>query len=114
MTTVGWNRVSNTGEGHFNNDLYFTDNVGDCWKVDFNGKAITIIAPVGPDYGKMRILIDGQDCGTVDLSATKAAVQQSVFRHRCHKRGKHSIEVICLSGTAAVDALIIESQPSRR
>ena len=106
VSTIGWDRVSNTGAGHFNNDLSFSDCPGDRWKAEFKGKRVTLIAPVGPEYGKMKILVDGKECGSVNLNSAESSVQQRVFSHRCGRRGPHTIEVICISGKVAVDALV--------
>ena len=108
VTTVGWNHICNTGSGHFNNDLYVTAEVGDKWEAAFSGRRVTMVAPTGPEYGKMSIMIDGQDYGQVDLSSFGgAASQQKVFKCKLPRKGEHRISVVCLGGTAAVDALII-------
>ena len=108
VTTVGWNHICNTGSGHFNNDLYVTEEVGDKWEATFSGKRVTMVAPAGPEYGKMAIMIDGQDYGNVDLSSFgESASQHIVFKCKLPQKGEHRISVVCLEGTAAVDALII-------
>lgn len=107
VSTVGWDRVCNSGAGHFNNDLYFTSTEGDSWKAGFKGKKVTLVAPTGPEYGTMRVLLDGKDCGTVNLQQSDPSTQQKVFFYKCRKRGEHCIEILSESGLAAVDALII-------
>lgn len=108
VTTVGWNRACNLGNGDFNNDLYFTDSPGDVWDTSFYGKRVTIVAPVGNNGGKMRVFIDGKDRGVVNLCSEVEKHQEKVFSHKSGRKGKHTIRIICEDGTVAVDALIIE------
>lgn len=55
----------------------------------------------------MKIVIDGQERGIVNLNQeNENKAQQQVFSFQ-GKRGKHVIQVISLSGTAAIDALIV-------
>jgi hypothetical protein len=108
VSTIGWDRQCNRNQGDFNNDLYITDHPGDVWQTSYTGKKVTLVAPTGKDWGKMKIVIDDKDCGTVNLaSQEESKPQQQVFTHRS-KKGNHTIQVISLSGTAAVDALIIK------
>ncbi|MBP5536979.1 MAG: alpha-L-fucosidase [Bacteroidales bacterium] len=109
VSTIGWDRKVNLGTGDYNNDLYFTDNPGDEWSTVFNGRSVTLISPTGKDYGKMKVEIDGKDCGVVDLSVSDARkAQQSVFKSRKLRKGSHSIKITSVDGTAAIDALIVK------
>lgn len=108
VMTIGWNRACNLGKGDFNNDLYFTNNPGDEWITSFNGSSVIIVSPVGVDGGKMRIIIDGNDHGLVDLYSEVEKHQEKVFNHKFGTKGKHTIQIICADGNAAIDALIID------
>lgn len=108
VTTIGWDRACNLGKGDFNNDLYFTENAGDEWNTSFYGKCITIISPVGADGGKMRVIIDGNDHGLVNLYSEEEKHQEKVFTHKFSMKGKHTIQIICADGKATIDALIID------
>ena len=108
VKTIGWDRQSGRNLGDFNNDLYITDHPDDVWQTSYTGRNVTLIAPTGKDLGKMKILIDGKDCGTVDLAKQETyKPQQPVFTYSS-KRGRHEIRVVCLTGTVAVDALIVK------
>lgn len=107
VRTLGWNRICNLNEGHFNNDLCYTEVPGDVWSAPFEGRFVEVIAPVGADGGQMRVMIDGNDYGVISLMSEKESVQQPVFSRRL-KKGTHTIELICLSGRVSVDALIIK------
>ena len=96
----------NLGTGDFNNDLCLTDCPGDVWTLSFTGRSVRVVAPTGPEYGRMRIRIDGRDCGEADLHAAVRSPQQTVFSARLRGR-RHTIEMICTGGLAAIDALVI-------
>ena len=109
VRTYGWNRTTGKGEGDFNNDLSFSDQVGDRWSVPFSGKRISIIAPTGEYEGRMQVVTDGKVCGEVTFHKdTERKAQQVVFTSNKLKKGKHTIELINLEGTIAIDALRIE------
>ena len=109
VRTYGWNRTTGKGEGDFNNDLSFSDQVGDRWSVPFSRKRISIIAPTGEYEGRMQVVTDGKVCGEVTFHKdTERKAQQVVFTSNKLKKGKHTIELINLEGTIAIDALRIE------
>lgn len=108
VSTLGWDRRCNLGTGDFNNDLFLTGHPGDKWSVSFTGKSVRLIAPKGPEYGRMRVVIDGRDCGAVDLGAPARTPQQEVFKSSRLKGKNHTIEITSLDGVAAIDALIVK------
>ncbi len=109
VQTYGWNRTTGKGTGDFNNDISFSDQVGDRWSVPFSGKRISIIAPTGEHEGRMQIVTDGKACGEVAFhKGTERKAQQVVFTSNKLKKGKHTLELVNLEGTIAVDALKIE------
>ena len=107
VSTYGWDRKCNLDDGSFNNDISFSDMEGDTWSLVFKGKRVRIIAPGGMD-GKMGVLIDGKDCGTVDFSGLPSGNQLTVFKSGRLKGADHSIKLVNLGGSIAVDALVIE------
>ena len=108
VSTFGWDRKCKLKDGSFNNDLSFSDREGDTWSVDFTGKRVSIIAPTGGLNGKMKVLIDGKDCGTVQFSKGEIMCQQIVFESRRLNGKQHKIQLVNLGGSIAVDALIIK------
>ena len=108
VRTLGWDRKCNLGSGDFNNDLYLTDHPGDVWSAQFDGRSVRLVAPTGPEYGRMRVCIDGKDCGEIDLGSSPPGKQQIVFRSRRLRRGGHLIEITSVDGVATIDALIIK------
>lgn len=109
VRTYGWNRTTGKGTGDFNNDISFSDQVGDRWSVPFSGKRISIIAPTGEHEGRMQIVTDGKARGEVAFhKGTERKAQQVVFTSNKLKKGKHTLELVNLEGTIAVDALKIE------
>lgn len=108
VRTLGWDRRCNLGNGDFNNDLFLTDNPGDVWSVSFKGRSFVLVAPTGPEYGRMKVSVDGNDCGEIDLGSLPGGVQQEVFKSRRLRGGDHVIEITSVGGKAAIDALIIK------
>ena len=56
----------------------------------------------------MRVIIDGNDHGLVNLYSEVEKHQEKVFCHKFARKGKHTIQIICADGKAAIDALIID------
>ncbi|MBR4134634.1 MAG: alpha-L-fucosidase [Bacteroidales bacterium] len=108
VSTIGWDRKCNLGTGDFNNDLFLTDNAGDVWLVPFSGKSVKLIAPRGPEFGSMRVVIDGKDCGIVRLDESSRIPQQEVFKSSRLRGKEHVIEIISLEGLAAIDAMVVK------
>ena len=108
VSTIGWDRKCNLGTGDFNNDLFLTDHAGDVWRVPFSGKSVKLIAPRGPEFGSMRVVIDGKDCGIVRLDESSRIPQQEVFKSSRLRGKEHVIEIISLEGLAAIDAMVVK------
>lgn len=108
VSRIGWDRRCNLGTGDFNNDLYLTEHPGDVWTASFTGRSVRVIAPTGPEYGRMRIRIDGCDCGEADLRAAVRTAQQTVFASRRLRGRSHVIEITSIEGLAAIDAMVIK------
>lgn len=109
VSTFGWDRKCNLGDGSFNNDVSFSGQAGDTWSVGFEGRRVSIIAPQGAYDGRMKVSVDGRECGTVRFSRDAVAKsQRTVFRTGRLPEGSHTLTLENLSGTVAVDALIIK------
>ncbi len=107
VSTYGWDRKCNLGDGSFNNDISFSEVEGDEWSVSFTGKRVIVLAPGGMD-GKMKVSVDGKDCGTVVFSKGTPASQRTVFRSDRLKGKEHTLRLTNVGGSVAVDALIIK------
>jgi hypothetical protein len=107
--TFGWDRRCNTNEGDFNNDLSFSNQVGDTWTATVVAKKISIIAPQGLCKGKMEVLIDGKHVGDVSFAESKDVKHQSVvFTSKKLKKGKHEIQLINKNGMVAIAAISLQ------
>jgi hypothetical protein len=78
-------------------------------RLDYIGTAVKLIAPRGPGYGKVEVLIDGRSAGTADLYAPDFSAQEIVFERSGLTDGVHSVTVRVLgtknaasSGTTVV------------
>lgn len=87
--------------------------VGSSVRLSFTGKSIALVAPTGPDRGRMAVELDGRRIGTVDLYAATKSVRRVVFTAR-FGAGSHSVRlrVIEPSGASAgrrvdVDAIVV-------
>ena len=107
--TYGWNRRCNINEGDFNNDLSFSNQVGDTWTVTIEARKISIIAPQGMGQGIMEVLIDNKHAGKVAFVKSQDVKHQSVvFTSKKLSKGKHEIQLINKSGMIALDAIILQ------
>jgi hypothetical protein len=75
-------------------------------QTSFPGKAVAVVAPVGPGRGKLRVRIDGGPWHVVSLKAAKPAQRRVVFG-RLVEDGQHAIEIEGYQGQTAVDAVLI-------
>jgi alpha-L-fucosidase len=110
VTAPGWSRLSNLGNGDYNNDLTISDTPGDVWSSSFTGNRVSVIAPQEAGAGKIAITIDGQTKVTVDLSSNGIRKpQQVVYVAKGLAAGKHVIKIINRGpGPVSIDALIIQ------
>ncbi len=72
----------------------------------FSGKAVALVAPLGPGRGSLRVRVDGGGWQTVDLKASQTAHRKVVWG-RTLGGGTHTLEVQGKSGQTALDALLI-------
>ncbi len=75
-------------------------------KTTFKGKAIGVVATVGPARGKIRVRVDGGTWQTVDLKASPAAHRKVVFARKLSS-GTHTFELQRQSGLVTFDALAV-------
>ena len=107
--TYGWNRRCNINEGDFNNDLSFSNQVGDTWTVTIEARKFSIIAPQGMGQGIMEVLIDNKHVGEVAFVKSQDVKHLSVvFTSKKLSKGKHEIQLINKSGMIALDAIILQ------
>lgn len=108
VRTFGWDRRCKTEQGDFNNDLSFSNQVGDTWTATIDTQKMCIVAPQGIGEGVMEVLIDGKHAGEVAFSKSLEVKHQSVvFTSKKLGKGKHEIQLKNKGGLIAVDAIII-------
>jgi subtilisin len=71
----------------------------------FTGKAVAVVAPVGPERGKLRLRIDGGAWRVVDLRRPRSQQRRIVFSREL-ARGVHTLEIQGLSRKTSVDAIL--------
>jgi hypothetical protein len=77
-------------------DLSSTTGSGASARLSFRGSSIGVVGSRGPNFGRIRVFIDGNAVKTVDLWASKAKDRRVVFRSSWAAAGKHSITVQAL------------------
>ena len=71
-------------------------------KLTFRGRAIAIVAPVGPTRGSARIYVDGVYRGTVSFRLSTNRSRRVVYTTTLSSLGTHSIQ-LRLSGNGRID-----------
>lgn len=104
--TGGW-RTKDIDQAHKGSILLARDRT-DSLRTTFDGRAIALMASVGPSRGMLRVRVDGGDWYTVDLKAGKAGHRKVVWSRKLGKGG-HTLEVQGVTGQATLDALLILS-----
>lgn len=107
VRTIGWEHRCNLGQGDYNNDLYVSSLSGDVFSLSFEGSVIELIAPTGPDLGEMAVSVDGKEKTVSLMDSGGRKAQQTVFRYKAKKKGRHTVEIHNISGTVAIDAIVI-------
>jgi len=100
----GW--MTKSAKKAFGGSLLLATGPADSLSTSFTGKAVAVVAPVGPNRGTLRVRVDGGDWREVDLTASKGAQKRVVFSRRV-ENGPHVIEVQGYKDQTALDAILI-------
>jgi hypothetical protein len=71
-------------------------------RTTFSGRAIALVAPVGPTRGSAKIYVDGVYAATVSFKASAGKSRVVMYTRTFTTFGRHTIEVR-LTGTGRVD-----------
>jgi subtilisin family serine protease len=104
LPASGWQRRN--AKGAQGGALLVANGATGSLRTTFTGRSMALVAPVGPDRGRLRLRIDGGDWIEVGLKRSRAE-QRRVVLTRTLEAGTHLLEVRGLSGRSAVDALLI-------
>ena len=75
----------------------------------FSGRAVSIVAPKGPQYGRFEVLVDGVKVATVDLRRSSTRQRMLVFGKSWATPGLHTIAIRKVGGSGrpiAVDGFV--------
>ncbi|MGD8486739.1 MAG: S8 family serine peptidase [Chloroflexota bacterium] len=100
----GW-KVKQVGKA-FGGSILVAKDTTDSMRTTFRGKAIALMASIGPGRGQLRVRVDGGDWQDIDLRAPKAGHRKVVWSRRVEE-GSHTLEVQGEAGQATLDALLI-------
>jgi hypothetical protein len=103
LPASGWRRRG--AKGAQGGSLLLATGATDSLRTSFSGKSMALIAPVGPDRGKLRLRVDGGPWEEVDLKRSQSS-QRRVVKTRHVGAGTHLLEIQGLSGQTAVDAIL--------
>jgi len=73
----------------------------------FRGRAVAVVAPLGPGKGRIDVTIDGTRVSTVDLSASRTRPRRIVFASRALTPGDHVITVRTRKAGTELDAILV-------
>ncbi|HWG24219.1 NEW3 domain-containing protein [Actinospica sp.] len=108
LTYAGtWSAQGNYGS----DDVHSTTAQGASVSLTFTGKSIAFVTDTGPGQGEAKILIDGVSQGTVNAASPASRTGQTVFTDTKLSAGKHTIEVVDVSGGMSLDSFQIPAQP---
>ena len=90
----------------FGGSVLVANGITDSLRTSFRGKALAIVASVGPGRGHLRVRVDGGKWAAVPLRARKAGHRKIVWS-RIVPQGTHRVEISGLKGQTTLDALLI-------
>lgn len=73
----------------------------------FRGRAVAVVAPRGPDQGRIDVTIDGTRVATVDLSATRTQQRRIVFASSALPPGDHTLTLHTRRAGTELDAILV-------
>ncbi len=77
-------------------------------RLTFTGRAIALVAPVGPTRGSATIYVDGASRGTVSFRASSGRSRLIMFSTSLASLGSHTIEVrVAGNGRVDIDGFVI-------
>ncbi len=77
-------------------------------KWNFEGTAVTLYAPRGPDYGAAQLFVDGAPAATVDFRAGAPAASQPLFVRADLAEGRHTLVLEARQGRFPLDCIEVE------
>ncbi len=90
----------------YGGSVLVTAGLTDSLRTSFQGKALAIVAWVGPKRGHLRVRVDDGKWTAVSLRARKAGHRKIVWS-RALKPGTHRVEISGYRGQSTLDALLI-------
>jgi len=101
-----------SAQGTFgSDDVHTTSAQGASVSLTFTGSSIGFVTNTGPGQGEAQILIDGVSQETVNAESATARTGQTLFTDTKLSGGKHTIQVVDVSGGLTLDSFQIPPQP---
>jgi hypothetical protein len=92
--------------GDLRDDVRWTADEGAGVELAFDGTAVTVSGPIGPDQGEVEVYLDGKLVDTVDVHGDARLTQREWFAKTGLKKGDHTLRLVKAGGDVLrVDAL---------
>jgi hypothetical protein len=89
-----------------------SEDAGATVQFTFEGRQLQLIAPRGPDFGLMRVQVDGESAGVLDLRAGSDKMGAEIWRWQSLSAGPHSVTIESYANAIALDGLIVRPWPA--
>jgi hypothetical protein len=99
----GWHRRA--ARGALGDTLLVASGSTASLRTSLSGRSVAIVAPVGPERGRVRVRIDGGAWQEVTMRRPRSALRRVVFA-TAFGRGTHRLEIQGLAGKTAIDAVL--------
>ncbi len=74
-------------------------------KWNFVGDGLALWAPTGPDYGRGRLLLDGEHLGDIDFGSPHSSASHILYEKRGLPHGRYGVKLQVIDGRIPVDVL---------
>lgn len=109
--TGSWSLNSNRGFGDYNNDVHFTQAIGDSFQFSFTGTGIQLLTEKDSSQGNVDIYLDNVFQGTVNTYNATRLSGQVIYQISGLTNGTHTLKAVMKSGTyMLLDSLKVTPQ----
>jgi glucose/arabinose dehydrogenase len=97
--SYGGSWSSSSHSSHWGGKTRYTKTKGRSVTFSFTGRAVAIVAPMGPTRGSATVYVDGAKVGTISLYRSSTAYRRVVFATRWSSVGAHTVRIV-VNGTS--------------
>ena len=104
--STGWDQITNSTLGYYNNDIHLTSTSGSYANFSFDGGKFKVIHTKDMMYGNMNVYVDGTLAGTIS-QYNSTFTPQSVWTSADYAPGVHTVRLEFSSAQVNIDAIEI-------